>query len=150
MKRSRIREEIFKLLFRVEFNDIEDMPAQIAHFFEDPCLEDEEDGAPLDQEVIEEKDALYITQKYERIAKLIPELDAQIGSSAKGWKVSRLSKVDLTILRLALYEMKYDEDIPVGVAINEAVELAKKFGQDESPSFINGILAKLAKSTDNG
>ena len=56
-----------------------------------------------------------------------------------------MGKVDLAILRLAVYEMKKDEDIPVSVAINEAVELAKKFGQDESPSFINGVLAKLAK-----
>ena len=149
MKRSQIREEIFKLLFRVEFNDSEDMPAQIAHFFEDPYMgnEDEEDQGSMQQ--ISESDSAYITQKYDRIAALIPELDSLIGSCAKGWKVSRLSKVDLTILRLAVFEMKYDEDIPVGVAINEAVELAKKFGQDESPSFINGILAKLAKSSDD-
>ena len=56
-----------------------------------------------------------------------------------------MSKVDLTILRLAVYELKYDEDVPVKVAINEAVELAKKFGQDESASFINGILGAVAR-----
>ena len=54
-----------------------------------------------------------------------------------------MGKAELTILRLAVYEMKYDEDIPVGVAINEAVELAKKFGSEEAPAFVNGILAKL-------
>jgi len=54
-----------------------------------------------------------------------------------------MGKVDLTLIRLAVYEMKYDEDVPVGVAINEAVELAKKYGTDESPAFINGVLAKL-------
>ena len=54
-----------------------------------------------------------------------------------------MGKVELTLLRLAVYEMKYDDDIPVGVAINEAVELAKTFGGDGSPAFINGILAKL-------
>ena len=148
MTRAQIREDIFKLLFRIEFNTIEDMPGQIALFFEDPKAgedgSDDEDGAK-----IPEKDARYITEKYEKIVSLIPELDALIDSAAKGWKSSRLGKVDLTILRLAVYEMKYDEDIPVGVAINEAVELAKKYGQDESPSFINGILAKLARSSDD-
>lgn len=148
MTRAQVREHIFKLLFRVEFNNIDDMPAQIAHYFEDPPTGNDEEFA---DEVIDipEKDALYITDKYEKIASMIPTLDGLIDSAAKGWKASRLGKVDLTILRLAVYEMKYDEDIPVGVAINEAVELAKKFGQDESPSFINGILAKLAKQTDN-
>ena len=56
-----------------------------------------------------------------------------------------MSKVDVNILRLAVYEMKYDEDVPVKVAINEAVELAKKFGGDDSSSFVNGILGKIAK-----
>ena len=149
MRRAQIREEIFKLLFRVEFNSTEDMPAQIAHFFEDPCIGIEDGEETGDVKQIPETDVLYITQKYEKIAARIPELDSLIDSSAKGWKVSRLSKVDLTILRLAVYEMRFDDDIPVSVAINEAVELAKKFGQDESPSFINGILAKLAKATDN-
>ncbi|MCR5269173.1 MAG: transcription antitermination factor NusB [Lachnospiraceae bacterium] len=146
MTRAQIREDIFKLLFRIEFNSVEDMPSQIAHFFDNPQMgEDSEDGDCR----IGEQDMQYITQKYEQIVNRIPELDALIDSAAKGWKSSRLGKVDLTILRLAVYEMKYDEDIPVGVAINEAVELAKKFGQDESPSFINGILAKLAKSADD-
>ena len=67
-----------------------------------------------------------------------------LDSKATGWKVSRMGKVDLTILRLALYEMLFDDEVPVSVAINEAVELAKKFGQTESPAFVNGILAKFA------
>ena len=71
-------------------------------------------------------------------------LDEMINKTAKGWETSRMGKVDLTLIRLAVYEIKYDDEIPTGVAINEAVELAKKFGQDNSPSFINGILAKFA------
>ena len=55
-----------------------------------------------------------------------------------------MGKVDLTLIRLAVYEIKYDDEIPTGVAINEAVELAKKFGQDNSPAFVNGVLAKFA------
>jgi N utilization substance protein B len=56
-----------------------------------------------------------------------------------------MGKVDLTLIRLAAYEMKYEEDVPVKVAINEAVELAKKYGTDDSPAFVNGVLARLAK-----
>ena len=69
---------------------------------------------------------------------------------SEGWKVKRMGKVDLAIMRLAVYEMKYDEEIPVRVAINEAVEIAKKYGQDSSPSFINGILAKVAGLIEKG
>ncbi len=150
MTRAQIRESVFKLLFRVEFNEPEDMQGQIVRFFENPKMgSDEEEKAGEELPQIPDKDADYIREKYGKIVEKIPELDAAIDDAAKGWKVARLGKVDLTILRLALYEMKYDEDIPVGVAINEAVELAKKFGQDESPSFVNGILAKLAKSADD-
>ena len=73
------------------------------------------------------------------------EIDAMIEQSAKGWDLSRMNKVDLAILRLAVYEMKYGET-PVGVAINEAVELAKKFSSDEAPAFVNGVLGKAAKA----
>ena len=74
----------------------------------------------------------------------MPEIDRIINDSARGWKTGRMNKVDLTILRLAVYELKWDEEIPVGVAINEAVELAKKFSGDEGPAFVNGVLGKVA------
>ncbi len=141
MTRSEVREHIFKLLFRVEFNSAEDMPQQLQLFF-DNALPDEDSQKKIK---ISEKDEQYIRDKYSRIMENIPALDEIIDETAKGWKASRLGKVDLSILRLAVYEMKYDEEIPVGVAIDEAVELAKRFGQDESPAFINGILAKIAK-----
>ena len=67
-----------------------------------------------------------------------------INSVSKSWPTSRLGKAELTIMRLAVYEIKFDEDIPTNVAINEAVELAKKYGADNAPSFINGVLAQLA------
>ena len=70
--------------------------------------------------------------------------DTAIGEASKGWKVSRMAKVDLALIRLAVYEMKYEEDVPVKVAINEAIELAKQYGTDDSPAFVNGVLAKLA------
>ena len=88
----------------------------------------------------------YLVKKAELILAKVPELDAKIDSVAEGWKTKRMGKVDLTILRLALYEILYDKEIPEKVAINEAVELAKKFGQNESPSFVNGVLAKLVRA----
>lgn len=143
MKRSQIREQIFKLLFRREFNEESEMPEQIRLFFERPSIEEDENNCK--DVVFSEDEEKYILTKYNNIVEKIPEIDKLISETAKGWSFDRIGKVDLTILRLAIYEMKFDEDIPLGVAIDEAVELAKKFGQDESSSFINGILAKLAK-----
>ena len=88
-------------------------------------------------------DGGYVKSKVEKILDVLPELDKAIDGVAQGWTTRRMGKVELTILRLALYEIKHDDDVPEKVAINEAVELAKKFGGDDSPAFINGILAKL-------
>ena len=134
MKRRELREHVFQLLFRVEFNSSEEMDEQVNMYF---------DGV-REEETLSEKDETYITEKYKKIVEKIPEIDEMLNASAKGWKTSRMGRVDLTILRLSVYEMKFDEDIPEKVAINEAVELSKKFGGDESPAFINGVLAKIA------
>ena len=131
MGRRELREQIFLLLFRVEFNNPEDMPEQLRMFFED------------DETYFSDKDETYITEKYEKIIEKKSELDSLLDEKAEGWDVKRMGKIELAVLRLALYEMKYDEDVPTSVAINEAVELAKKFGQDNSGSFVNAILAKL-------
>ena len=131
MSRRELREQIFKLLFRVEFNKMEDMPEQEELFFED------EDAAT-------DGDADYISEKYHKISEKLAEIDALLNEKASGWDTGRMSKVDLTILRLAIYEIRYDEDVPTGVAINEAVELAKKYSSDEGPAFVNAVLAKLA------
>ena len=74
----------------------------------------------------------------------LPEIDKLINETAIGWDTQRMGKVELTIIRLAVYEIRFDETVPTGVAINEAVELAKKFGQEGSSGFVNGILAKFA------
>lgn len=132
MVRTELREHIFKMLFQIEFNDAAEMPEHLTNYFE--MLED-----------AAEKDKEYIRKKYEAIVSHVPEIDALINENTKGWKTSRMNKVDLTILRLGAYEMKWDDEIPTGVAINEAVELAKKFSGGDSPSFVNGVLGKLAK-----
>ena len=78
------------------------------------------------------------------------DIDATITKFSQHWKLSRIAKVELTILRLALYEMLYQNDVPLKVAINEGVELAKRFGDDNSKNFVNGILDAVAKAIENG
>lgn len=133
MTRRELREQIFKLLFRVEFNNREEMPEQTEFFFEE-----EENQADV-------ADTAYITDKLNRILVKLTEIDAALNEKVEGWDTGRMGKVDLTVLRLAVYEILFDEEIPTGVAINEAVELAKKFGQDSSSAFVNGVLAKFVQ-----
>lgn len=73
----------------------------------------------------------------------LKEIDEIIDNKAKDWSIDRIAKMDLPILRVAIYEMKHREDIPIGVSINEAVELAKKYGTDDSAKFINGLLGQI-------
>ncbi len=131
MTRREIRENVFMMLFRVEFHDQDEMDEQIS-LFEDELAS------------LREKDMTYIKDKCNSIFEKIDEIDSAVNEVSSGWKTSRMSKVDLSIIRLAVYEIKYEEEIPFKVSINEAVELAKKYGTDDSPSFVNGILAKFA------
>ena len=131
MSRTELREHIFKMLFRIEFNNEEEMKEQEALYFE--VLGD-----------ISEKDRAYILEKYQAILEKVEEIDGLLNKLTTGWKTSRMNRVDLTILRLATYEIKWDEEVPTGVAINEAVELAKKYSSDSGPAFVNGVLAKVA------
>ena len=141
MGRREQREQIFKLLFRVEFNTPEEMLQQREFFLEQIKMPAQEEGMGAN-----EKDITYITDKFERIQEQMPEIDRMIDEKAEGWSVSRMGKVELTILRLGTYEILYDEDVPGSVAINEAVELAKKYGQDNSGAFVNAVLAKFVRS----
>lgn len=131
MTRRQLRENVFKMLFRVEFHDDKELPEQLI-LFEDEL------------EPISEDEKIYMTNKYKDIYAHIEELDAAINEVSKGWKTIRMGKVNLTLIRLAVYEIRFEEEIPVKVSINEAVELAKKYGTDDSPAFVNGILAKFA------
>lgn len=130
MNRRILRDYTFKILFHVNFYPREELGSQIDSF-----LNEQESLEPQDIVVLKDR-ALSIFPKVE-------ELDEQIVVSTDGWKLNRMNKVDLTIIRLALYEMLYDEEVPERVAINEAVELAKKYGGDESHQFVNGVLAKI-------
>lgn len=132
MGRREQREQLFKLLFRLEFNGAEDMPEQKQLFFDDS------------ENKISATATELISVKYDSILEKLSDIDKAINDKAEGWSTDRMGKVDLTLLRIAVYEILYDEEVPTGVAINEAVELAKKFGQDNSYGFVNGILAKFA------
>lgn len=132
MGRHEQREQIFKLLFRIEFNSNSDMPEQVKLFFEEEEMLN-----------ISEKAMTYITDKYNNVKDQLTLIDDLINEKAKGWDTVRMGKVELTVLRLAIYEIRFDDDVPNGVAINEAVEIAKKYGQGNSGSFVNAILAKF-------
>lgn len=133
MTRRQLRENTFRLLFCKEFHDVSEMPKQYELFMEQ--FNEERD--------MTEEEKKYISSRVDEVIEKTNDIDEKINDVSIGWKTERMGKVDLSIIRLAYYEMIYDETIPVKVAIDEAVELAKKYGTDDSSSFVNGILAKL-------
>ena len=136
MKRSAIRELAFRLIYSLEIQKIENLEEQIELYLE--CNDVNEEEA---KEYI--KDAIIgITENEEEIKKLIEK------NLKADWNIDRISKIDLSLLKLAIYEIKYNE-IPYKVAINESLELAKKYGEENSKNFINGILASIVKELTN-
>lgn len=133
MSRRSARKNAFFLLFQMDFSEAAEFEQVKEIFFAEK------------EEPVEEGDKVFILSEVEGVHEHMEEIDGLIEQSAKGWDLSRMNKVDLAILRLAIYEMKFGET-PVGVAINEAVELAKKFSSDEAPAFINGVLGKAAQA----
>jgi N utilization substance protein B len=133
MTRSTIREHIFKILFRTEFYDnSEEFKQQVEYYLNE--LGD-----------TKEENISYIREKTLDVADRLGEIDEIINTHSEGWSTNRLGKAELAIMRLAVYEIKFDDEIPNSVAINEAVELSKKYGGDNSSSFVNGVLAKIIK-----
>lgn len=139
MTRRSLREHTFLLLFQNDFYPEEDREAQIRLYLSMP-----------EKENLSGEDKKEIEKRVRAAAEKIADLDGKIDAVAEGWKSGRMGKVELTILRLALFEILCDEEVPQGVAINEAVELAKKFGGDDSPAFVNGVLAKLVQPEAGG
>ena len=136
LSRRNLREQIFILVFMSEFNEESEMPEKIKRYLEDPDRN------------ADEKSLAYIEKKASAIIDKAGELDETINAHAEKWNTARRGKVELAIFRLAVYEMIYDDEIPVSVAINEAVELAKKYGPDDASSFINGILANIVRNLE--
>ena len=132
MNRSEIREEAFKLIYSLEIQKKEPLEEQIELYMEA-------------NEITNKNAVEYIKDAVLGIEQNREEIIQKIEKNLKSeWKIDRISKVDLAILKLAIYEIKY-KDIPFKVVINEAVELAKKYGEDSSKNFVNGILASIVK-----
>lgn len=129
MTRHEMRECTFFLLFQNEFYGTDEFEEQMENF--------------LAERELSEKNENEIRDKIEQLTQHLSEIDEKIAENAKGWKLDRIAKAELAILRLAIYEALFDENVPVGVAVNEAVELAKEYGEDNGPAFVNGILGKI-------
>lgn len=136
MNRSEARCEAFKLVFQITAQ--KDSYPEVVNLFE-------EENALLKK--TDKKQYNYIVSAANGIFEKKEDLDSKISENLKtGWKIERLSKVSIAIMRLALYEIMYMDDIPDNVSVNEAVELAKKYDVEEAPSFINGVLSSILKS----
>ncbi|HKM43566.1 MAG TPA: transcription antitermination factor NusB [Limnochordia bacterium] len=133
MSRRLARQVAFQTLFQIDLskNDPE------------TALQQRLDGVALSSENQD-----YVRTVVQGVHEHIPALDAQISTISKSWEVHRLGYIDRSILRLAIYEIVFMDAIPVGVTVNEAVELAKEFGDDESPRFINGLLGTVVRDGD--
>ena len=131
LTRKTAREQAFILVFEKIFND-----ASVDEILETAI-------AVRDFETDE-----YCVSVFSGVYDKKEEIDEIIGNNSNGWSVSRIGKVALAVMRLAIYEMLYREDIPVSVSVNEAVELCKKFALPEDASFVNGVLGSVAKNMD--
>lgn len=165
MTRRKEREYIFQTIFRIEFNADTEMDEQVDLYMYDVAADmgylsdnaddtdvaaDDSEESEFDLEKIcnEHSDIDYIRTVSKDIVSKQEMIDDVIRKYCEGWSVEHMGKAELAILRLAIYEMKFVDDVPYGVAINEAVNLAKSYGDDKAPSFINGVLAKLPDNPD--
>jgi len=143
MKRRLARELAIQCLYNMAMNEVTPQES-IDMVLEEASTERETPVPPGDLAEIKP----YVTELVVGTHARLQEIDRSLEGYLKGWKVERLSRVDLQILRLAVYEMLYQEDVPPKVAINEAIELAKWFGTEDSGKFVNGVLGKMFKELD--
>ena len=132
MLRSQVREEVFKILFRAPFNEEEGMEEQIVFSMEE--LEGKS-----------EENLTYIKNKVNAILEHREEIDKRLEDNCEGWNLNRIGKAELAIMRLAVYEIMFEEGIPESVSINEAVELTKRYCDEDAKGFVNAVLGKVAR-----
>ena len=135
MNRTLMRENAFKLIYSLEIQKVEDIQDQIELYFESNNIKDQEAKKYIE-------DAITGIEKHQE--EILKDIEMNLKDE---WKLSRISKMDLAILKLAIYEIKFS-DVPYKVSINEAVELAKKYGEDKSKNFVNGVLASIVKENN--
>ena len=146
-RRRALRALSMQAIYELEFFPPEEAEEQLDLFFSgrDEEPDGEEDAA---FPVLTEEEQQAFKERILKILSLKEELDRDIAAASASWKLGRMSRVDLSILRLALYELRYDDTVPVKVAINEAVDLAHLYGGDNSYQFVNGVLSVFAKEAD--
>ena len=135
MNRTLMRENAFKLIYSLEIQKVEDIQDQIELYFESNNIKDQEAKNYIE-------DAITGIEKHQE--EILKDIEMNLKDD---WKLSRISKMDLAILKLAIYEIKFS-DVQYKVSINEAVELAKKYGEDKSKNFVNGVLASIVKENN--
>lgn len=135
MLRSQVREEIFKILFRYPFNNAEDMEEQIEFSISE--LEGKSD-----------KNINYIRDKVKDILNKLEDVDSKISECCEGWSIDRIGKAEIAIMRIATYEIMFEEDMPSSVAVNEAVELTKMYCDEDAKGFVNAVLGKVVKNVE--
>ena len=135
MLRSQVREEIFKILFRLPFNNKDEMEEQMEYSLKD--LEGKSD-----------KNITYIRNKTTGILEHLVEVDEKISECCEGWSIDRIGKAELAIMRIAVYEILLEEDVPDSVAVNEAVELTKLYCDEDAKGFVNAVLGKVVRSLE--
>jgi len=131
ISRKTAREQAFILIFEKSFNnesvdDILEMSVQLKDFVEDE----------------------YTKKVFLGVYEKLGDIDALISMNSKGWEISRIGRVALSLMRLAIFEMQNLDDVPIGVSVNEAVELCKKYATEADASFLNGILGSIARSIE--
>ena len=135
MKRTEAREQAFRLLYSLQLMDEKNIEEQLEMFIQENEITDK-DGIDYI------KDIIMGTDKYNA------EIEKAISENIKSdWDIHRISKIDLTLLKLGIYEIVYSK-LPYKVVINEVVELAKKYGDDNSKAFVNGVLASIVKRSE--
>jgi transcription antitermination protein NusB len=134
MGRRAARESAMKLLYQIEFHK-DNREAQLSALISSSSLND--------------NDKLFISGVTEGVHNNLAQIDSLIRKFSKGWRINRISKIDLSILRLCIYEIMHIPEIPYSVSVNEAVELSKKYSSIEASAFVNGILSKIIKPEDN-
>lgn len=147
MGRKESREIALHLVFELGFSEFESEEV-IASRLEQSVLDSLAGDIAVYAGPMTEEQKKYIVSTVVGVGEHLSELDEQIAKHSTNWNTNRLSRITTAVLRLALYEMKYAEDVPVGSAINEAVELAKKYDSKEASSFINGVLGSVSRSDE--
>ena len=134
------------MLFCTDFYPPEEAGEQIEDYFLSGSEEETDENGNTETihlVALSKEEEEECRSRVDTVLEKLPEIDRILEGVAEGWRLGRMGRVELTILRLACFEIRFDDSVPDKVAINEAVELAKKFGGDESPSFVNGVLAKI-------